>query len=278
MASERPDIEDVRKRALTWVSDDPYVELIAMCDWASHIEAAAREEAGRLQKALRKIAKLAAWGEASPDDEARARFEIVRLEAQAALTGPAQGEPATPADKELSLSEALAAAREDLKEAVALAASSQKREAEWSDLTSRAHDERDAAREEAGRLRAGEDLGLRQFRRVNVARCEGGFAPLDSWSGTDWGCALAGEVGEACNLLKKARRGTKIDIEALADELADVFTYLDLLAARHGIDLAEAVVRKFNDVSCRADVDSHHVLGRLLGPPSPTGEPEGESE
>ena len=47
----------------------------------------------------------------------------------------------------------LAAAREDLKEAVALAASSQKREVEYSDLTSRVTNERDAAREEAGRLR-----------------------------------------------------------------------------------------------------------------------------
>ncbi len=54
----------------------------------------------------------------------------------------------------------LAAAREDLKEAVALAASSQKREVEYSDLTSRVTNERDAAREEAGRLREALDEAL----------------------------------------------------------------------------------------------------------------------
>lgn len=52
-----------------------------------------------------------------------------------------------------------------------------------------------------------QDLGLRAFRAVNVRRCEKSFFPLQDWSATDWACALAGEVGEACNLIKKARRG-----------------------------------------------------------------------
>lgn len=96
------------------------------------------------------------------------------------------------------------------------------------------------------------DIGLRQFRELNVSRCEDAFAPLDTLSLSDWGCALAGEVGEACNIIKKARRGDgPLDTNALADELADALTYLDLLAARAGIDLAEALVRKFNVVSAR---------------------------
>ena len=93
------------------------------------------------------------------------------------------------------------------------------------------------------------DIGLREFRHINVARCEDSFAPLNSWSPTDYGCALAGETGEACNLLKKQLRdGVEIK-DALSDELADAFTYLDLLAARMGIDLAKAVVHKFNKIS-----------------------------
>jgi hypothetical protein len=68
---------------------------------------------------------------------------------------------------------------------------------------------------------------------------------------TDWACALAGETGEACNLIKKLRRGDAIDTEDIGKELADVVIYADLLAARLGIDLGEAVVQKFNEVSDR---------------------------
>jgi NTP pyrophosphatase (non-canonical NTP hydrolase) len=35
----------------------------------------------------------------------------------------------------------------------------------------------------------------------------------------------------------------------LADELADVFLYLDLLAWHYGIDLPRSIVSKFNRVS-----------------------------
>jgi NTP pyrophosphatase (non-canonical NTP hydrolase) len=37
----------------------------------------------------------------------------------------------------------------------------------------------------------------------------------------------------------------------IADELADVVTYLDLLAAVLGVDLGQAVADKFNEVSIR---------------------------
>lgn len=37
----------------------------------------------------------------------------------------------------------------------------------------------------------------------------------------------------------------------IADELADVLTYLDLLAAMQGIDLGRAAIEKFNEVSRR---------------------------
>jgi len=40
-------------------------------------------------------------------------------------------------------------------------------------------------------------------------------------------------------------------MSAIADEIADAMAYQDLLAARLGIDLGEAFVRKFNAVSAR---------------------------
>lgn len=73
--------------------------------------------------------------------------------------------------------------------------------------------------------------------------------PLGSWSPTDWACALAGETGELCNLVKKIRRGDDIDLLDVADEAADVLIYLDLLCQRLGIDLGDAVVHKFNITS-----------------------------
>ena len=88
-------------------------------------------------------------------------------------------------------------------------------------------------------------ITLTQLRAANVSRCET-FHAIGEWSETDYACALAGEVGELCNLIKKRRRGDDIPPAMLADEIADVLIYLDLLAARLGIQVDGAVVRKFN--------------------------------
>lgn len=95
------------------------------------------------------------------------------------------------------------------------------------------------------------ELSFNKLRIANVERCEGSFHSVEDWSPTDWATALAGEVGEACNLIKKRRRGENVPTKAIADELADTATYLDLLAARLGIDLGEAVRTKFNVISDR---------------------------
>jgi len=95
------------------------------------------------------------------------------------------------------------------------------------------------------------DFTFSQLREANVARCEKHFHKLNIWSNTDWACALAGEVGELCNFIKKMRRGQDVPIEKLAKEIGDIQCYLDLLAARLGIDLAEATIEKFNEVSDR---------------------------
>lgn len=98
------------------------------------------------------------------------------------------------------------------------------------------------------------------FRRANVARClkwhpEG----IESWSASDWMTAIVGELGEAASLIKMRNRerdglpGNKFSPtkKQIADELADVLTYLDLFAAMQGIDLGRAAVEKFNEVSIR---------------------------
>jgi len=80
----------------------------------------------------------------------------------------------------------------------------------------------------------------------------------DEWeAGTEFslvylGNAIAGECGEACNIIKKLERqrlgarGRTASNEELAQELADVIIYADLIARKIGVDLGEAVRTKFN--------------------------------
>lgn len=98
---------------------------------------------------------------------------------------------------------------------------------------------------------AHDPLSFRELRAANVIRCEQSYFPVGHWSPTDWGCAVAGEVGEMCNLLKKLLRGDDVPIESIAKEIADAHIYLDLLAARLAIDTGAAIRSKFNEVSER---------------------------
>jgi NTP pyrophosphatase (non-canonical NTP hydrolase) len=63
--------------------------------------------------------------------------------------------------------------------------------------------------------------------------------------------ALAGEVGELCNMIKKRwRDGVKLD-EEIRDEIADIRIYLELLAKCFGIEgekLDTRVVKKLQKV------------------------------
>lgn len=86
---------------------------------------------------------------------------------------------------------------------------------------------------------------------ANAERCSAFGHKVSEWSETDWMCAVAGEVGEAANLIKKRKRGEPVLAGEVADELADAVIYLDLLATRMGIDLGDAVRSKFNRVSER---------------------------
>lgn len=101
------------------------------------------------------------------------------------------------------------------------------------------------------------ELTFQELRQANTDRVnEFGHGNLtDGWNVAEWGCALAGETGELCNVLKKIIRQTDIDpciddLTVMADEeIADVAIYLDLLAAKLGINLADAIRRKFNATS-----------------------------
>ena len=115
------------------------------------------------------------------------------------------------------------------------------------------------------------DLTIRQFSSLNKTRAlHWHKSGLDSWSPAEWGNALAGEVGELCNVLKKLLRHDKgiqqLAVEqgkpyesskraelvlAAAKEIADSYTYLDLVAARLGLDVQRCVVMKFNEISER---------------------------
>ena len=112
------------------------------------------------------------------------------------------------------------------------------------------------------------ELTFRRVSEANLARCNhwhpGG---ITDWGVVDWSNAMAGEAGEVCNAVKKLRRlETDVNqnvgpqdraaaIEAIATEIGDTFIYLDLLAQRLEIDIAEAIVRTFNRVSDREGLD-----------------------
>lgn len=96
------------------------------------------------------------------------------------------------------------------------------------------------------------------LRKANNERQEH-WGGSDNWTLADWSNALAGEVGEACNIVKKIRRpqlGTKGNeanapayYDALETEIGDVLIYLDLLAKAAGRDLATCAMRAFNEKS-----------------------------
>lgn len=73
--------------------------------------------------------------------------------------------------------------------------------------------------------------------------------------------ALAGEVGEVANFVKKEWRGDRVDREKLKDELSDVFAYWCLLVRCAGFDVTGVMVRSHSKAVERlkeleAEVDS----------------------
>lgn len=112
-------------------------------------------------------------------------------------------------------------------------------------------------------LRAANEQRLPQFKNKHGAAAHT-MADGSDWSPAQWLQAVVGELGEYANIRKKYERGdlTFEEYRVLAaKELADVATYLDLLALRcldhgehvhhTGVDLGRAVADKWNEVSAR---------------------------
>lgn len=92
------------------------------------------------------------------------------------------------------------------------------------------------------------------LREANTAR-QHEWDPNDKVTLTYRGNELAGETGEACNVIKKLERerigirGSRASVLDLANELADVVICADLIAMHEGIDLDQAIRDKFNATS-----------------------------
>jgi NTP pyrophosphatase (non-canonical NTP hydrolase) len=87
---------------------------------------------------------------------------------------------------------------------------------------------------------------LKQLRTVNVARDKEWRNDAKPFTLVFWANELAGETGEACNILKKFDRefvyrvkGSRSNIDALADELADIIICCDLTGIAAGVEYDE---------------------------------------
>lgn len=119
-----------------------------------------------------------------------------------------------------------------------------------------------------GREREGDrvkDLTFTGVSKINRERCalwHPGFPDDKDWTLADWSNAMCGEAGETANIVKKIRRyefglanngdPTYAHLKVmLAKEIADTYLYLDLLASKARINIARAIILKFNEVSAR---------------------------
>ncbi|HMB41029.1 MAG TPA: MazG-like family protein [Balneolaceae bacterium] len=97
-------------------------------------------------------------------------------------------------------------------------------------------------------------LSFSKLRRSNIER-QHEWDSDDQISLSYRGNELAGETGEACNIIKKLERerlgikGSRATKDQLAEELADIIICADLIAMHEGIDLEKSVRDKFNATS-----------------------------
>ena len=97
-------------------------------------------------------------------------------------------------------------------------------------------------------------MDLMKLREANILR-QNEWQKGESVDLSFRGNELAGETGEACNVIKKLERerlgyvGSRATVEDLADELADIIICVDLVAEKLNIDLSKSIVNKFNKTS-----------------------------
>lgn len=104
---------------------------------------------------------------------------------------------------------------------------------------------------------------LREANRVRQAEWDKDSQISLSYRGNE----LAGETGEACNIIKKLERerlgirGSRTTRDKLAEELADVVICADLIAMAENIDLEAAVAAKFNATSEKVGLATRYEPG-----------------
>lgn len=119
------------------------------------------------------------------------------------------------------------------------------------------------------------NLDFETLRITNKNRCENELHPLNSWLPSQWSNAMAGEVGETCNLTKKMdrlldpkmkRNMNKTSdmkmiklIERAGGEIGDIVIYADLLASRLGLKLADCVRISFNNKSDELELPNYKL-------------------
>ena|SRR5256885_2984247 len=108
-------------------------------------------------------------------------------------------------------------------------------------------------------------MQLYKFSMENLKRCvskQGFHHNLKSWSFAEWTNAMAGEIGEACNITKKLLRlklnirgnkFTDLDFNKLkreaAKECIDSIIYADLTIQALGFNTEELLIEVFNNKS-----------------------------
>lgn len=98
-----------------------------------------------------------------------------------------------------------------------------------------------------------DDLTFRKFIDENKKRSSAVWPQCDEWDERDWLDALDGEVGEARNILKKARRDgwTPYLRAAFYREVFDIIAYGFLTISMTGGDPEMIGKEKWNEVSER---------------------------
>lgn len=98
------------------------------------------------------------------------------------------------------------------------------------------------------------DLTLKRLQESNAIR-QGEWSGAETITPSYRGNELAGETGEACNVIKKLERlrlgiaGSTDTVDHLGEELADILICVALIANDYEIDLGFVTKQKFNKTS-----------------------------
>lgn len=110
-----------------------------------------------------------------------------------------------------------------------------------------------------------------RFSEINMQRANRWHhGDIHEWTASDWAVATGGEMGELLNAIKKLRRieikvqghdgdtpqprNVQDAVKAIAKEIGDVYTYLDILTQFFGLRMWDCVRDTFNAISVREEM------------------------